>query len=289
MCDDCGLVFTNPLPSAQDLADFYSPAGEWASRRLAAVEHVTDRSERRVSRSWRRLFDPIRDELCLTAPPAGARVLDFGCGTGNILDGLRACGWDTWGIEPSCDHAFRRHGRLEQIPSEPMFDLIIANHVLEHVMDPLDILRQLARASRMGRYLFVAVPRLDTLPINRDYRYVINGRAHVTAYTWTCLEGLLARTGWAPVAPPQNWLSIGAGRVTCARLQVLARRVDTPLMVATSPGDAARVAIRQYHAGIEGRPLLERAGFYRLAAQRAAKRRRRWKIGKSANVDAPVS
>ena len=43
------------------------------------------------------MFDPIRESV--TTPPKGAKVLDFGCGNGKLLDALQECGWDTWGIE----------------------------------------------------------------------------------------------------------------------------------------------------------------------------------------------
>ena len=121
--------------------------------------------------------------------PPGARVLDFGCADGKLLDALQDCGWETWGIESAVDTAFARHRRLDAIPKAPTFDLIVANHVFEHVTDPLGLLREFAGACRVGGYLHVGVPRFDTLPIHRDYKYVINGRAHVTAYTWPCLQG----------------------------------------------------------------------------------------------------
>jgi SAM-dependent methyltransferase len=156
----------------------------------------------------------------------------------------------------------------------PVFDLIVAHHVFEHVTDPLGLLRQFARACRVGGYLLVGVPRFDTLPIHRDYKYVINGHAHVTAYTWPCLQGLLARAGWKPVAPPPDRTSKGQGRHTYARLRVLARRVEEHVEPMPSPADAARTAIRRYHAEVQGRPLLERLGLYRLAARSAEARRK---------------
>jgi len=157
---------------------------------------------------------------------------------------------------------------LTAIPDTPTFDLIVAHHVFEHVTDPLGLLRQLARACPVGGFLHIGVPRLDTLPDHRDYKYVINGRAHVTAYTWPCLQGLLARAGWQPVAPPPDRVSKGRGRQTSARLRVLARRVDAQVDPLPSPGRAARLAISRYHADVEGRPLFERLGLYRLAARR---------------------
>jgi SAM-dependent methyltransferase len=295
-CDDCGLVFSNPLPSTDDLNRFYSPGGAWRSSRQhegheddEAHEEVPG-SQRVRGRSWSKPFNPIRDQLRVTRPPAGATVLDFGCGSGKLLDALQDHGWATWGIDPADTTAFRRHRRLDAIPDEPAFDLIIANHVLEHTVDPLDLLRQFARACRTGGYVFISVPRFDTLPLHRDYGYVINGRAHVTAYTWPCLQGLLARAGWTAVASPPDRVAKGRGRTTASRLRVIARRTETPPPPAPSPAAAARAAIRSYHTDTPGRPFFERLGWLRLSARRAnARRRRATAVRKSAKIGAAVS
>jgi SAM-dependent methyltransferase len=273
-CDECGLVFSNPQPSVVELERFYAPDGEWQSSGADDAARTTVASPRG---SWARPFEPIRGELDVAAPPPHSRVLDFGCGAGRLLDALQDCGWETWGIEPAVDTAFRRHRRLDVVPHVPTFDLIVANHVLEHVGDPLALLRQFARASRPGGHLFVGVPRLDTLPVHRDYKYVINGRAHVMAFTWPCLHGLLARAGWIPVAPPPDLVAKGGGRTTRARLRVNARLGRAAAAQLSSPGRAARAALRRYHAGTAGRPWLLRAGLYRLAARwaEAARRKRR--------------
>jgi SAM-dependent methyltransferase len=297
-CDDCGLVFSNPQPTVDEQDRFYSPDGEWGARRspLAAAAPAPDDDSghgappkangHRTGKSWSWPFEAIRDELSVVAPPVGARVLDVGCADGKLLDSLQDCGWETWGIESAVDTAFVRHRRLTDIPDAPTFDLIVAHHVIEHVTDPLGLLRQLARACRLGGVLYVGVPRLDTLPDHRDYKYVINGRAHVTAYTWPCLQGLLARAGWQPVAPPPDRVSKGRGRQTSARLRVLARRVDARVDRLPSPGRAARMAISRYHAGVPGRPLFERLGLYRLAARRReALRLRKKKGGRASFVE----
>jgi SAM-dependent methyltransferase len=288
-CDECGLVFSNPQPTEADQHRFYSPEGEWGSRRIQAdvtdAGPPRDSGEQRRGQSWSWPFDPIREMLPVTAPPPGSRVLDFGCAAGKLLDALQDCGWETWGIETATDVAFARHRRLDAIPDEPMFDLIIVNHVFEHVSDPLGLLRRLAGACRVGGYLQVGVPRFDTLPIHRDYKYVINGRAHITAYTWPCLQGLLARAGWVPVAPPPDRLPKGGGRQTAARLRVLAQRVEQPVVPPASPSRSARTAMSRYHGGSPDRSLLERLGLYRLAARAAEARRRDRKRGRESFVE----
>jgi SAM-dependent methyltransferase len=209
------------------------------------------------------------------APPRGAAVLDFGCGAGKLLDDMKRAGWDTWGIEPATDRAFDRHHQLDAVPERPMFDLIVCHHVLEHVTNPLALLRQFAAAARPGGFLLVSVPRLDTLAHHRDYQYVINGRAHITAYTWPCMQTLMARAGWDPIAPPPDRVAKGRGKTTTSRLRVIARRAEGPVAPAfASPAAEARAAVRRYYADDAGRTMLERLGWYRLAARQVEARRR---------------
>lgn len=280
-CDGCGLVFSNPLPAADALADFYSPSGEWAAERRDVDDRSVDdrQTASRAGGTWTRMFDPIRHAIDVTAPPAGASVLDFGCGEGKLLDVLQDCGWQTWGIEPALDRAFRRHRRLHAVPDAPRFDLIVAIQVLEHMPNPLQVLRELAGACRAGGHLLLSVPRFDTLPHHRDYRYVLNGRAHITAYTWACLRTLLARAGWSAVAePPLEISKGGGGRMTTSRLRVVARRVDGHVAEDGGRGRDARAAVRGYYAAEDSRPLAARLGLLRLAARQADRDRRRAKL-----------
>ena len=266
-CEDCGLVFVNPAPSEAELSAMYAPTGEWAEGRLQDAGPA-DPPKTGGGGSWPRLFAPIRGELDVTRPPAGAKVLDFGCGTGKFLDVLGACGWDTYGIEPALDEAFARHRRLHEIPSTPTFDLVIVHHVLEHVLNPLALLRRLAESARIGAFVLVAGPRLDTLPVHRDYRYVIS-RVHVTSYTSTCMMGLLGRAGWATVAPPDDEVAIAGGRRTAARMRLLAKRVGHQLPLPARPLDAAREALRKYYEQVEPAP----PRWIRMAARRAERGR----------------
>lgn len=191
-CHACGVVFANPMPSSAALAQMYSPDGEWGRSRQ---QH--DREASPHSRYVVRLLDGLRPAFRLDRPAAGSAVLDFGCGSGELLDLLQDFGWQTYGIEPAEKHAFSRHLELEAIPREPMFRLAIAHHVLEHVSDPLPLLRALHGSLEPGGLLLVSVPRLDTLPRHRDFHYCINARAHILAYTRDCMATLLGVAGFA--------------------------------------------------------------------------------------------
>jgi SAM-dependent methyltransferase len=89
-------------------------------------------------------------------------VLDFGCGTGGILASLpcaRRVGIEV--NEPSRGVArangIEVHSELSAIPDESV-DLVITHHALEHVHDPLSVLRRLLRVVREGGRLIAVVP-----------------------------------------------------------------------------------------------------------------------------------
>ena len=84
-CDECGLVFRNPLPTPEEQDRFYSPDGEWGSPRKELAARVPEPEDKR-GKSWSWPFEAIRGELSVTSPPPGAKVLDFGCADGKLLE-----------------------------------------------------------------------------------------------------------------------------------------------------------------------------------------------------------
>ena len=261
---------------------FYSPEGEWGSRRASRVtgraHEATPRRGRRsrAARSWSRAFDPIRDKLSVTSPPDGRQGARFRVRRRKAA--RRASGVRVGDV----GHRDRRGRGVSAAPparrrfrTSPTFDLIVANHVFEHVTDPLGLLRQFARACRVGGYLhrWRAALRHAADPSRlqvRHQRARARDRVHLAMPRRACSRA----PGWKPVAPPPDRLSKGQGppHVRAAARAGAARRAST-CEPPPSPAHAARTAIRRYHADIEGRPLLERLGLYRLAARRAEARR----------------
>jgi SAM-dependent methyltransferase len=190
-CRACGLLFTYPPPSLDELQRFYDSDGEWQSART----EKRAKAQTRTKRGAPALMALLDSYFPATRPRAGARVFDFGCGLGVWLNSFQDHGWITSGLEPSSDIAFVRHERLTSVPPDPRFDLVILWHVLEHLPRPLDALRALAAAIVPGGYCLVSVPRVDTLVVHRDLAYILQPRAHIVAYTEACLGGLMASCG----------------------------------------------------------------------------------------------
>jgi SAM-dependent methyltransferase len=257
-CHACGLLFANPLPTAEQLQQYYSDHGKWAARSVERLDKI-EKAYRRMAGTTRPpkpgkvdggpelLLKALAPYVPVHAPPPGARALDFGCGDGKLLNRLQERGWETYGIEPSTHVPFLRHRRMETLPQDASLDFVVLHHVLEHLTAPLATLRQLAGSMREGGVLFIGMPRLDTLPQHGDLAYCIDGREHLVSCSERCLEGLLARAGFATVArldvPALDALRT-AGKPR--RLRVVARRTASPQPLADAPIAPALDALRRH-------------------------------------------
>lgn len=291
-CEECGLVFANPLPRPEELQRHYADEGTYIAARTRLAKEKASTSSVGAPEKRDVLFEALSPYVPVRAPRPGAKVLDFGCGDGKYLDRLQDRGWETYGIEPSANAAFRRHRWLEAPPQDQSFDLAIVHHVLEHVSQPLDVLRQLAATLREGGVLFVGVPRLDTLPQHGDFKYCIDGRNHLVGFTDTCLRGLLGRAGLTVAARLDAPELDDALRVRRSlRLRVVATRTAA---VSTPPGAPlvpAIEALTQYARARErlgGRirrllPVRVRAALLDRAIERKARDRRRKKLKQAAS------
>lgn len=128
------------------------------------------------------------------ALPAGSRVLDAGAGDAPYAALFAHCDYRTSDWEHS-PHAGGRTadviGSLEALPVEDAsFDAVMTTQVLEHVRDPLAVLRELHRIVRPGGSLWLTAPlvwELHEEPFD-FFRYTSYG-----------LESLIGDAGFAEI------------------------------------------------------------------------------------------
>lgn len=96
--------------------------------------------------------------------PAKGRILDIGAGTGDFLAVAKSNGWDIIGIEPS-EKAKTIAGKKGVIFAESMqslekqsFDVITMWHVLEHVPNLEEQIKELKRLLKPDGTIIIAVP-----------------------------------------------------------------------------------------------------------------------------------
>lgn len=168
-CGTCGALWLEPSPGAE--ARYY-PSSYYAfeSRRAPAVR----RSLRRFAR---RLCGPAGGLLALISGRAGGvravvrgwpsrqtRVLDVGCGAGELLWLLWELGYRRLaGVDPHLPPAVAQDQpfpirRAPAPAATGTWDLVVLNHVLEHTDAPASLIRVCAARLAPGGALLVRVP-----------------------------------------------------------------------------------------------------------------------------------
>ena len=194
-CNNCRLTVTTPVPASGELSRYYPQTYYGSGRRFP---HVVE---------W--LLDILYDFRAGTigAGREPGKVLDIGCGRGLLLNKLKEKGWDPQGTELSEDAAAYARDRLNlPVTTETLedahfpnneFDLVILWHVLEHVPDPRETLREVARVLKPGATLLVAVPNFGSLEARSSGPgwFHLDVPRHLTHFTFQSLGEALRGVG----------------------------------------------------------------------------------------------
>ena len=233
-CAACGFVYTWPRPSPAQLAEYYDPDADDGWDRGGNLDDPQQLA--RLEKTFalkrdkgRRLLDVIAQWAALPDRPE-RHAFDFGCGAGSLLDVLQDRGWTTTGLEPHRlrEVAARRHRVVDEIPDSPVFDLVMVHHVLEHVLQPGEVLGALASATRPGGFLLCSMPDLEGLPDHHAFTYVASA-VHINSFTTASVHNLLQRSGWTVVRAQSGGFLTERTAKDAERMMVLAvRDADAP-------------------------------------------------------------
>ena len=146
--DSRGFWIVNPMPSETDLSNYYSEQ-YWANR--------TD------AQSWLRFRDVDHFlELEPFLAEIGERrhrvAVNFGSGHGGCSFLFRAAGFQVWNVDPARHESgmFQHAEGIQDI--EEHFDLVYASHSLEHVVNPVEVVRDLISGLSPGGIFYAEVP-----------------------------------------------------------------------------------------------------------------------------------
>lgn len=159
-CRECALIYPRPLP-IPDRAQFESNYGDEAEYFPEAV------NEARLARA-RSVLERVEAGL-----EGKGRLLDVGCGRGELVAEAARRGWEAFGLDPSprfVESARRSFGG-NILCGEPSssglpgasFDAVTMISVLQHARDPLGVLRGVADLLKPGGLLLLETMNHDGL------------------------------------------------------------------------------------------------------------------------------
>jgi 2-polyprenyl-3-methyl-5-hydroxy-6-metoxy-1,4-benzoquinol methylase len=228
-CAGCQSLYLNPRPTPASIGRAYaayythegpgSPTGikslklRWKNERLSArfgrnIEprlHLPSVIQPAVGRRGSRMALPFGWEELVDMKPG--RLMDVGCGSGATLMLARQLGWDAQGIEmDSAAVASARNvgleveeGGYERLRDHTQaFDCIACSHVIEHVFDPVDMVRAIHAALKPGGRLLLATPNVKSDAHQYFGRFWrgLEAPRHLVMFSEATLIALLQQSGF---------------------------------------------------------------------------------------------
>lgn len=193
-CPRCQLVWLNPQPTPDDAGKLYAnyfthQTPDYDPNRQGGLRKAVKASilqssygykidgSKKVMGSVLSCIGPLREIVGSIVRglefSENGRLLDVGCGNGRFLDQMRQLGWEVAGIEPDGEAvSIAREkfgldvfqGSLEDAMfADEHFDAITINHVIEHVRDPIVLLKECRRVLKPGGKLVAVTPNMKSL------------------------------------------------------------------------------------------------------------------------------
>jgi 2-polyprenyl-3-methyl-5-hydroxy-6-metoxy-1,4-benzoquinol methylase len=195
-CSGCGCVYLNPQPTSETLPlayrNYYTHVAELApslARPGALFRRMIGNSIR--NREFRGKFKPAMPfgwvmaallksqarSVCMEGRGLGkcreaGTLLDVGCGNGKFLEFARALGWRGYGIELDAEarEVVKKKGfdligkQVEDVTGryDGFFDVITLSHVIEHVYDPVGLLRTCRELLKPDGFIWLETPNIDS-------------------------------------------------------------------------------------------------------------------------------
>lgn len=165
-------------------------------------------------------YQASRPEVRPFVPADCLRVLEIGCSEGRFMAGLKAerSGIYAVGVEPFPDAARKAASvfdrivetpveeALDELSDEALFDCVVANDVLEHLVDPWKVLQRISGLLAPNGCVVASLPNirhwptLNALFLGGRWDYTDAGvldRTHLRFFTRSSMAELFERAGFA--------------------------------------------------------------------------------------------
>ena len=210
-CRRCSLVYLNPRPGNAELNRFYNtvqniqPGGR--ERNAADARH-----NRHKIKKFRQAIDLMQQQ-----GRAGDRLLDLGCATGLFMEMAERGGWQAYGTdvkETLVQRNRKRFGNRVKLQAghrldfeDGFFDVVTLFDVIEHLPDPVESLKEVARVLRPGGLVIISTPDIDGLLPRWTYRILCRPLGiwehpeppgHLFQFSFSTLSLVLGRAGLVP-------------------------------------------------------------------------------------------
>ena len=199
-CLKCNHIQLFPIPTLIDEKKFYD-------------ENLQDKSINdigSIKRARRKMmYDNIRRyQFIQKIISKKSRVLEIGSGHGFFLEIMKTNGFDIIGYDISKEK--RKYSKKitdvpvydininEKIPADNKFDIVVLFHTLEHITEPITLLKNIKKLLKPKGKILIEVPNSDDfhLKLNKFYKEFYWERAHIHYFNPKILKNVIRKSGF---------------------------------------------------------------------------------------------
>lgn len=213
-CKNCGMVYVNPRLKETITHDLYHEPPYQEFYKIKLIPSIDYRKNVLAVRKFEQIAH-------YTKKPG--KVLDIGCGLGEVLSVFQENGWNCLGIEFNefaANYATEKfhlniiNKSIYDFEASEKFDLIMLWGVLEHFYNPQKILKKIFELLNDDGLLVIEVPSADSILVRYYERThnmvdrIIEGDRHIMLFSVRGFQEMLEQTGFKPLTIVSNGLDI---------------------------------------------------------------------------------
>ncbi len=241
-CATCELEQIFPLPTASQLKHLYESHYNFGGEQDTLY---TKLRERFLSSLLYQLWCRLDGDISFHSRVGKGRLLDVGCNEGRGLKIYARHGFQAEGLELNENAAdvARRAGfvvetvDLSSFQPRELYDIVILSNVLEHALNPVEMLGHVARLLRTGGQVWISCPNGKSWLRRAFGSSWINWHIpfHISQFSTQTLSNVLSRAGFRTVESkqitPALWVASSVIALLFAKRGRITRELRNPVLV----------------------------------------------------------
>jgi 2-polyprenyl-3-methyl-5-hydroxy-6-metoxy-1,4-benzoquinol methylase len=240
-CRLCGVAYLSPRPDRASISQAYinyythtSEKDDLVHRYLRSIKSVLSEKYFAVVSGSGSMVDRIvylvikllfplslyfdaKSRHIFNLKKQPGKLLDIGCGNGEFLKFAEHYGWQAVGVDFDTEAVKEarsggldaRLGDIDVIDSGERYDYITLSHVVEHVYDPVELLRTCYGLLNHGGVLWLETPNIESM----GYAYYksnwrgLEPPRHIMLFNMKSLDEILLKVGFQMIEQENHGLS----------------------------------------------------------------------------------
>lgn len=212
----CGYYQVKNKPTQSELNEYYSNKYYQEAASSYEIEYSTEELNFFIAKIKQKEW--IVNKLLGNSDKNNIRrMLDVGCGEGFALQYFNKQGWSVKGLDFSSDGIVKQNPDMEryfikgdiyknlslEINNQNKYDVVWLQNVLEHVLEPEELLFNLKRLINPSGVIVITVPNdfssiqkslINSGKVSKHYWIALPD--HISYFNYLSLENILNSTGW---------------------------------------------------------------------------------------------